>query len=197
MPRVNRRAEVGVSVSNPESVSGRRHAMKAILSTLLLLGTSSVALARPEHRPAPAREHRVEARHPWPENDHRGGHAGNRGGGYHSGGYHSGGYRSVDPGYRFDRRWERPRYSYSNRWVGRGPIVIRPWGTTTIYATAPSTFVDQVVVTYDDGRVETLAVGRYVDPANLAAELGIDRSYTTGIVAYGRDASNRSVSFAI
>jgi len=145
--------------------------MKTIITSLLVLGTSSVALARPAHetrRPAPVvvREHRVEARHD----------------------------RNIDRGYSY-RGWERPRIDY--RWYGHGPVVVRPWINTTTVVAAPSTFVDSVVVTYDDGRSETLSIGRYIDPANIAYELGIDRNCTRQIVAYARDSYGRSVSFAV
>ncbi|HEV7559168.1 MAG TPA: hypothetical protein VGO00_27025 [Kofleriaceae bacterium] len=146
--------------------------MKTIITSLLVLGTSSVALARPAHetrRPAPViREHRVEARH---ERDHRND--------------------------RFDRgyAYRSPRIDY--RWYGHGPVVVRPWINTTTFVASPSTFVDSVVVTYDDGRSETLSIGRYIEPANIAYELGIDRNCTRQIVAYARDSYGRSVSFAV
>ena len=147
--------------------------MKTIITSLLVLGTSSAALARPAHetrRPAPVvREHRVEARHQWPERDHH----------------------YIDRGYGY----RGPRIDY--RWYGHGPVVVRPWINTTTVVAAPSTFVDSVVVTYDDGRSETLSIGRYIDPANIAYELGIDRNCTRQILAYGRDSYGRSVSFAV
>lgn len=165
--------------------------MKAILSTLVLVGISSAAFA--------------DTRHPWPERDHqsdrdrsdrrdRGPRVDHRYDQRH------------DQRYARDVRWERGRYVPRETWryerpvrynygYFARPVVFRPFGQTYVFANQ-STFVDSVMVTYNDGRVQTVPVNRYLDPAAIVDTLNIDRDCASQVTVFSRDSYGRSYSFA-
>jgi hypothetical protein len=168
--------------------------LKAILTTAVIVGSSSAALAAPAHNgERRGRVERVERRESarFERREERREHER---------------FERHEP-WRYEREWYR-RPIIRDRYYYRSPTVVyeqapiyapsafidgrlslslggRIGSAIELASTGGSTWVSEVVVDYTDGRSATVAVNQYVDVSNPRIDLPCDGCAVANIVVFG------------
>jgi hypothetical protein len=176
------------------------NAMKALVTTLILGGLSSTALARPTYYERQPSHHQVERRIERRE------------------------ARIERREIRYERarehaRWlERERWEREHRYLdrayrpGRRFSLIRPTSfvagrfyvpIATEYASIQTlqlagsgvSYVDQIVIEYRDGRTQAIAIGQWLNPENPTLEVSVPAAGNVrNIVVQGRSENGGSIA---